>query len=444
MSTNFYAAAATHLLLATLLLGLTTPVCAAPLDFDNDGLTDRVAVTIDDNSSFSWEAVGEIAASDLGQVGEDEDSAIPGRWLANDESVVGFVRKVGFGLSWNILNGSALQSVTFGSSNGVFLSGGDYNGDGIIDAAVVTKNGSSREWNISSDLFTAETPTTTTIQLGRAKDIPLFLNVSGLSDSIAVLHTPPGGSLLIRALDITTNVVRRMRRIPRTMRKFGRPLPLAKADGTDVLAFIRKGTGITIVNVIALNGRRIKRIEFPEAVDVVVGNFLAAEGEEVGFVGTTKFEAINPFTSESSEFDPVSGVAAGEININQFTVEDYDGLPDPSDTCYEQDPTDGYKIRFIWKPKSDTQFGSVVILPGTYLNKISALKSTTSAGETIREFAFKGNANPDISGLRPHYIDRIMEGPAYRRRYGAIKIRVDLINGACLEYPIENPAVRVD
>ncbi len=416
---------------------------AAPLDFDQDGLSDRLVVQIQNDGDLRWRAKGDGANTNLGVSGKVGDHLIVGNWIASSAPVVGYVRSASGQLTWGIRSGGQEQSVLFGTPSDLVISGGDFNGDGITDAAITKRARRRMRWQVNVGLFSSGS--TSTFRHGRFNDIAFFMDVNGRRDGAAVLQRPDEGKYRILVRDLVSGKVKKINRISRSLRNFGRPSPLSDSTGRDVLVFTRRGSSTTAVTVIGRNGRRIMRTQIPEAADTVIGDFLSDPGEEFAFATESGFQAFNPFSETSATLEAPPGIATDLININAFSTNDDGSLPPPRGTCYDQDATDGAKVGFIWKPTSDTQFGAVVILPGTYLNKVSSVKSMTRSGNEIRTLSFKGNANPDPGGrLRPHYIDRTMVGSNYRSQYRSIDIEVALTNGACLRYPIDNPALRVD
>lgn len=432
-----------RLALALLAILFPTYVSAAPLDFDGDGLSDRVRVEIEQNGSLRWRSLGDTAAQTLGLSGRAGDHLIAGNWQSPTEPVVGYVRlESDDNLTWTLGPGNNQQSATFGTGSQLVVSGGDFNGDGLVDAALVGVSGRKLRWQINSSLFNGGSSTSYTH--GRRQDIAFYMNFNGLRDGAAILRQPAEGNFRVLVRDMVSGRVAKINRISRALKNYGRPSPLMDPGGRDVLLFSRKMGARTAAWVIDRRGKRIWRSSVSESVDTVVGDFLSEPGEEFAFGTSEGYQVVNPFSKVLVLLESPDGIAVDHVNVNAFREDDIT-LPPPQGTCYEEDPTDGAKVGFIWKPVSDTQFGAVVILPGKYLNKVTAVRSTTTAGATIRTLSFKGNANPDPDGkLRPHYIDRTMVGSQYRSQYRSIEIEVDLTNGACLRYPIDNPAQRVD
>jgi hypothetical protein len=346
-------------------------------------------------------------------------------------------------VNWNIATGDTLMSMPFGEDRDTQISGGDFNSDGVLDGAFVRTTGRRLVWSINSGLFSGGV--TRTLAFGRKGNVPFFANPGTSHDWLAVLVRPSAGSLKIELRNPVTGNRKRISGIGRSLTNFARPIPLRRADGRDNFLFVRKTAGRTTAVVLGPAGKQRARLSVPESVDVVVGEFLSDQGEELAFATSAGFVVYNPATRTRTTIAAPSGVAVDEVNITTFATTDNSGLPAPRDTCYVTDPTDGFKTGFIWKPASDTQFGAVVILPGIYKNKVRQVRTTTTAGVTIRTLAFKGNANPDPGGMeRPHYIDRSMQGGEYRRTYRSIIVEAELTNGACLSYEIDNPANRVD
>lgn len=65
---------------------------------------------------------------------------------------------------------------------------------------------------------------------------------------------------------------------------------------------------------------------------------------------------------------------------------------------------------FLWKPKSDTQPGAVVLFPGQEKNQFSFVK-IVHKGQVIKDLSFSGWGNPDQDGKRQHWR---VDVPGYR------------------------------
>lgn len=422
---------------------LPSPALAAPLDFDADGTSDRTVVAIESDGSLSWSTKGNSATVALGELGRTGDNLIPGPWVTAGTPLIGYIRASETSVTWSVLSGSGIQSVAYGTPSDTLIAGGDYNGDGVIDAAFTRASRSSLVWHLNTGLFSGGSEQSVTH--GKKKNTAFFYNPGGAHDWLAVLAKPASGPLRMVIRNPLTGSKRQQARISRSLLNFARPVPLARSDGVDNLLFVQKGTSKTTAVVVGPRGSTIFRASIPEEVDVVVGEYLADPGEEFAFASSGGFVAYNPASKVSATLEAPSGIAVDEVNVNTFATSDDSGLPTPRDSCYEGDPTDGAKSGFIWKPASDTQFGSIVILPGIYKDKVRKVETTTTSGALIRALQFKGNANPDPGGAeRPHYIDRAMQGREYRSTYGSIYVQAEFINGACMTYLIENPALRTD
>jgi hypothetical protein len=59
-------------------------------------------------------------------------------------------------------------------------------------------------------------------------------------------------------------------------------------------------------------------VTFAGTGTIVVGDFLAAAGEEVGLVSSSRFQIFNPSSRESTEGAFASGIPVDEININRL------------------------------------------------------------------------------------------------------------------------------
>lgn len=299
---------------------------AVPTDFDDDGISDKVYVEVEDNNSLTWKAVlsGTGSTSTLGSLGVSGNQLAMAQWLASGTQV-GVVSEEtdGDGLVWSILNNSAVQvDKVFGEKGDLAIAGADFNGNGIADAAVVRLVNGRARWSIAYDLFNESEPQTTSVLFGKTGDRAFYARAdeSGL-DSIGVMRlNRTGRRSVARLKNLATGEVKRVTRMPRFASQGARPraFPVQQVTGADLLAFQRNRGGAARIIVFSQGGTRVSRdiVSGSDAISVV-GEFNAsAPGYEIGVQGQTQSVIISPTTAETVTDTFLGGIAVDEINHN--------------------------------------------------------------------------------------------------------------------------------
>jgi len=102
------------------------------------------------------------------------------------------------------------------------------------------------------------------------------------------------------------------------------------------------------------------------------------------------------------------------------------------------DSTDGYKIGFVYKARSDTYGVLVAVLPNPCGRSTTAVTVLDTSCNVIEELSDNGYGNADGTGVRHHFKRRDdRTGGYYRNLYGSIISRLEGTDGC---YLIENPA----
>jgi hypothetical protein len=111
--------------------------------------------------------------------------------------------------------------------------------------------------------------------------------------------------------------------------------------------------------------------------------------------------------------------------------------------CSFLDETDGYKVGFVYKAKSDTFGGIVAVLPNPCGRSTTGVSVLDTSCNLIEELSDNGYGNADSTGVRHHFKRRDNHtGSYYQNLVGSIILRLDGTDGC---YLIENPAQkRVD
>jgi hypothetical protein len=304
------------------LLMLLTTLCAfaRPLtDFDNDGLSDPILLNVDRNKSFSWSAVLSTSGSVLpvGVVGKRGDTPIVDSWFSADgKPAIGVVTQKKSDLIWKVLASTeGERSFTLGKKGNLIVSGGDFNGNSLGDAAVVQNSRGKAVWTIKLDAL-ANGNDRRRIVFGKANDVLFFAKVESVRDSLGYLHYRKRKSpqLIFRTLDETVN---RAYTIPRFLssKRMSRPKPLQTNTNSDDLVFGKKrGNSVTIYIYSITTKKTIKR-NFEGSSDFLVGDFLAAPGEEIGIKNNKELQLFNPITNQIITRPVANGIILDKVNV---------------------------------------------------------------------------------------------------------------------------------
>lgn len=317
----------------TIVLGsfcVAAPAMAEPFkiatDFDGDSISD-ITYTTTTTDSLSWKSVpskdGGTALNEI--FGKLTDTPILAHWLDSDQPTICTIKKPTRkgALSWELQkSGGELDSRSFGKTGDLVLGGGDFNGNGIDDAAVVRLSGKKLIWNFSLDLFSSSSSTVRR-KFGVAGDRAFYASPTGLSDWIGVFGKSGKKKTRLMLLNLDTKETMSTRKLPRRLTRLPRPrpVPVKQDDGTDLLAFVESidtGSGKTRISVFSLDGELINEKSFSGTGEVTIGEYLSDEaGEEIAFHSATKIRMYNPVTLGAAEAAVVSGIPLDEITSTQ-------------------------------------------------------------------------------------------------------------------------------
>ncbi|RIL11988.1 MAG: hypothetical protein DCC75_01280 [Proteobacteria bacterium] len=435
-----------YLLTPLLILVLCCTGRVQALDLDNDGTDDifGVSILIDQSEALSWLARNSSSGqlSSLAVFGVNGDHLALAPWTDGVTPKLGKVSNNSGSLVWS-LEGSD-TTITFGESTDTIIAGADFDGSGIPDAARVSEENGNLVWTIYFDMFASGT-VSDPIQFGVPGDTPFFANIDGVRDWLGVTRVDDSsGHVLLKNPDSGEEHSFTVRR---GFALSSRPVPVAKADGTDLIMFekvLGKRKRLTFFNP---NGQIAAKKTVRGTGIVVIGNFDPNQaGQEAAVQNTNSFRIVNPFGGPPTKLDLDLDIPVDDINVNKFGVsdDDDDTADDPQlGSCSRLNPEDG-NGGYIWKPNSDTTFYAVTVMPGALRGKIRKVETISSAGILIKKLAFTGCGNPDADGPRCNYKDFSLTGRNYKNQYGSIFVKVTFNTGACGTYFIDDPSKRVD
>jgi hypothetical protein len=440
-----------------LLLGLLPRLLsAAPYDTAKTGVSGIGTVVIGANGSLQWRAIRPDSGSiqELGTFGAVGGDLVPGSWGGPQSFDLGIVDYSNNSVRWRLqgaLGSSVAKEFFMGNGPQVALGGVDFDGNTVLDAATVARNGSQMVWRVKLNPALSDVQELSFV-FGSRTCRPFFFSPTGGVDHAACLARSGRKGLIIHR---TLEGSLRQRLVPPRQKSFPLvvPLPIKDSEGRDNLLFIEsKALGRTRLSYFRLARRRWEARTVAYSGTPLIGDFLPSPGEEVALVnpGAPTFY-FNPLTRVSSTSVSVEGIPVDEININNVGADKpVPGNPtvspspiDPSlplpGVCQARDPRDGGG-GFVWKPNSDTQFFAAIVLPPALSAYVTKVEILSTAGVLLSTPVGKGIGN----GGRTAWQDRSRTGANYAREYGAVLVKVYLNQGGCITYAINDPSKRVD
>jgi hypothetical protein len=418
-------------LLGTLsLCSLSTQfAAAAELDLDGDNKSDLVYVKVLDDEAIRWRAVTSVSdftesITAVSRFGELGDHLIPASWISKtDIQIAKLSRTNEDNVRWTLRDPAhGNPSFIFGDVKDHVLAGGDYNGNGYRDAALIAPGGAT---SVLTDAFgeTFGLPAPQLVegkfprQVAR-KGSPFFLSLDGLKDSLAFLQkktvTTPKGRVRRQIVLHYVSLGKRVAtskfygKIPGTIEQV---MPVMASNGRDGIVVVSVDGNRRMLTVWSVSRERLLSREIAKDAFVVVGNYLAAPGEEVVIVNAPNADIINPFTSTTGA---MSGLERGMIPVDAVNIVRFAGSPTGNApagglgavcSSIEQ-----IHSGILWKPESDVgdnRGGKPVVLftdgnkTGTEDIKIYATDGTEVCNFTFREPDEPGvnnNSDPYYSG----------------------------------------------
>jgi hypothetical protein len=324
-------------------LTLVQSASAGGADYDGNGFAEIPVLTPNTKSTLNWKlfdpASGKTTtfASIFGHLG---DGLTIANWLYPKVTSAGVVSAPslhsGGRLVWTIRTNIVRKTRTkksiaqvqhtkyLGRPGDIIMTGGDFDGDTIADAVVITNRGSgSFKWGLRGNFFMSSY--NPGLNQNRAyfdfgtigSDKPFFFNPDGTSDWFAVLRASNDGNYDVV---LTQPFTREVRSFPVGAIPDGSivPVPVQQDDGSDYLAFWGSSNGRTSIIVKDLTGRTVNSFLIPLVGDVTVGNYGAGPGEEIAVSSHGRFFIINPITGSTRDIRGPAGIAADSININSI------------------------------------------------------------------------------------------------------------------------------
>jgi hypothetical protein len=294
-------------------------VAHVPGDFDGDGVSDVTTVFEGNGRELTWRARFSTTqqVTDIGVLGTSGDLPVMASWLGSGTQIgVVAEKRNSDALVWTILaNGSRTERV-FGKVGDLVVSGGDFNGDGIADAAVVRLINGRAVWQVLRNPFKDQSAETLSITFGQAGDRAFFARVDGTAqDWIGVIRKGAGRNSQARMRNIVTGETRTFTRLPAfaTQGDRPRPFPVRQPGAPDLLAFHQVKGRSTAVRVFTQAGVEVGNVLFDGVTEGAIGEFNTDPGYELAFQAEGEAGAFNPQVGVVQQMAPIEGTLADTI-----------------------------------------------------------------------------------------------------------------------------------
>jgi hypothetical protein len=308
--------------MVSLVAGLPAWGQSAPIIGTSGQSSPLLLVNIGGNSSLAWEAFDVTAGTGtpLPALGRAGNHLIPGSWQSSSFLNIGVVSKNQNGnIDWTILDSQGASSTfVLGSGSDKVIAGGDFNGNGILDAATAGPVGKNLHWHLRTDPYAGGGAAATEIQFCSKKVRAFYFNPNGRGDALACL-SGEGKKRIIRYKRPSGGAVKFIRSFPGFAATTSQlPQPLRTAGGTDLLVFSRSKGAATEVVLIDSRGKRRSKGVIPAQGQLVIGQFLIGSGEQVAVHSGSTLTVFDPVTRAISVKPAARGIAVDLININSF------------------------------------------------------------------------------------------------------------------------------
>lgn len=328
---------------------LPASLTAAPNDFDGDGVSDRTWVQIESDNTLTWNAHLSTSQtqSSLGSLGVAGDAITMGPWLAGGTQIgVASLNTATKQIEWSIRDSAgAVRTKVLGIKGDLVVSGGDFNGNGLADAAVVRLVDKKATWTVMFDFFAVDAPVEKTFQFGEAGDRVFYARAEAGSavDWVGITRTGTNSKTLARMMDVNSGAIKQFSRLPKFASEGTRPrpFPVRQASGTDLVGFSVGSGGKTSVRVFSLEGGAVASNVFAGLGVSTVGDFLQGPGYEVVYEASDNASILNPRSIDIVDTVPYGGIPVDEINVNSLGLEVAAPTPTSTPTTGGDEPEGG-------------------------------------------------------------------------------------------------------
>jgi|GEM_PF-4515194 len=451
-----------QLIIGLLLVIFITPLSSALAgDFDDDGIPDFIIIQPQEDDSLNWTSVTSssvftehemIAGGEgFGQVGFDVAAA---DWMGAGSPQLAITRETEEEeIQWRLKGAESNHNVIFGSEGDSTISGADFDGNGLADAAVVDSDGLySIRLNIFGDVEGGEvTPSTVSYEFRKRHariGFPTFVdnNNSGEDNPAFVLSRNNRSSNRSRYVLIHQDEDGEQTRVrfagnTRGELIYAAPISTSTRDFVLTVTQIRpKRHQVRIHD--SQTGEMLIRKGHRGPGTVVIGDWLSRGYEQYGVRQPRKVTIVDPFVdgTQTVLVATESGILADTVNINSNQSGGGNGqcgvsVMRPAIVCHQCAPN-------TWIPRSESDGRGVFLAHNKYNGRISSVqvvrKSDCSVLGTGR---FAGLHNPwGATGLRSHW-RYSQTGSSFGND---LIIKLNRTNGPAIGYDLPRGGVRTE
>ena len=288
-------------------------------DFDKDGYSDPVLISIARDGNLSWRSSLSTTGQglSLGSIGRVGYNAIFGAWQVPNSADIGVISATSEGqVEWQI-SADSNRAITLGDVQGYALSGGDLNNNGILDAVVVNKTRRRAIWHVLLDPFAGGIEKRQ-ISFGKWRDAHFLVPLPSGGHALGIIALDKHKNTIIQRYDVLTNTITTQRRIPRLFSSKGisRPEAIRGADGEIRLMIKRKQNATIQIYIYSLRGRRYTKTTLPIDGDIIIGDFGPDAGQEIAVQQGSSLAIYNPSSGSIATQLIGDGILIDQNNSN--------------------------------------------------------------------------------------------------------------------------------
>jgi hypothetical protein len=356
-------------------LSISTSHAVPRNDHDGDGYSDPTLISIQSGGALDWNTLSGSNLQPLLQVpsfGAVGDNITLAPWLSKTQALYGVVTLRSGKIVWRVRRADGQVSErAFGSSGDTAVSGADFDGNGIADAATISRSGSKLSWTIKRNLFKPSSatirvwsggrwvrrtlPSTATLRFGNSSDLVFYADPDGKGDWMGVIQN--GDKLVYR--NVYTGRVRRFSLVGFGAGSLG-AMPLKQTGAPDLLVFPIRSGGVTNIYVTTFGGSLVAQTQISSTGDIILGNFTSTNNPQIAVQGSEgNYFVFTPATGETVNIQLGTGIPVDAININKIlppgeTSREYVENPPPVGSSLESICTTITKMNrdVLYKPGS--------------------------------------------------------------------------------------------
>lgn len=300
---------------------ITSPLIAAPLDANGDGLSDPLAVIMG-SSEYRWVSIVE---DDLYQVaesfGREADIIAPGNY-SDDGLMPAIINSNGV---WNFADGTDIE---FGNDSSLFISGADFDGNGIHDLAYSTNACTDSNSRFNIMLNPLQDQTTHSVRIrgkGNYYKVIFDINNDGSDDicSVNPIFNRKRQRFNGRFNIICKNYLNERVGSFKIGRNFTQPRQIfVNGEPKLLLTRVRTKRNTTNIKLRNTEGRIELNRNLEVSGDIVIGNYTLTESQQIAIVSDNIATVYDPANDSSASIDFPNGTNVSDRNIETFNESD--------------------------------------------------------------------------------------------------------------------------